>query len=287
MTRQASFAAERCLAIIEMLAAAPDGIALSTIASDLDIPKSAVHRFLQVLDGRGYVRQDETYRYRLTMRLVQMGFKFLAGRGAWEVAQPILDRLAEHSGELVRMTVADGDTLAWLGAAQGAKSGLIIDPVMGSRVVLHATATGKIWLSSLPIDTAVNLVLRRGFGTPKEHGPNVIQSTEALIQELKLTSERGYGLAIEEADPGVAAVAVGITSPNSDQEGFVGTLSVAGPIYRVTRERLEGFVPQLKEAAREIAEMWMIIERGPRSERPRQSLDRVPDRRSAVSVGAG
>lgn len=281
MARQASFAAERCLSIIEMLAAAPYGLALSTIAHDLDIPKSAVHRFLQVLESRGYVRQDDTSRYRLTMRLVQMGFRFLAGRGAWEVAQPILDRLAEHSGELVRMTVADGDTLAWLGTAQGAKSGLIIDPVMGSRVVLHATATGKVWLSSLPIDTAVNLVLRRGFGTPEEHGPNVIQSTEDLIRELKLTRERGYGLAIEEADPGIVAVAVGIPSPRGEQESFVGTLSVAGPIYRVTRERLEGFVPHLRAAAREIADMWTMIEKGPRPDRPRQSFDIPPDRRPA------
>ena len=273
MTRQASYAVERCLAIIEMLAASSEGLPLSSVAKNLDIPKSAVHRFLQVLEDRGYVGQDDSRRYRLTMRLVQIGFKFLAGRGVWEVAQPILDRLAEHCGELVRMTVADGDTLSWLGAAQGAKSGLIIDPVMGSPVVLHATATGKIWLSSLPIDTAIGLVLRKGLGTPEEHGPGVIQSTEDLIRELKDTRARGYGLAIEEADPGVSAVAVGIPSSKGEDAPFVGTLSIAGPIYRLPRERLEGFVPELRAASGEIADMWSLIENTPRASRERQSFD--------------
>ncbi|MDR3439390.1 IclR family transcriptional regulator [Telmatospirillum sp.] len=271
MARQSSFAIERCMAILERLSQASNGLPLSTIGEDLDIPKSAVYRFLQVLEEQGYVRQDETRRYSLTMRVVQMGFRFLAGKGVWEIAQPILNRLAERSGELVRMTVSDGQTLSWIASAQGARSGLIIDPVMGSRVVMHATATGKVWLASLPTEEAISIVLRQGLGSPQEHGPNVIQSVEGLIKEFKLTRERGYGLNVQEAEAGVTAIAVAIKQRGPDgQEKCVGTLSIAGPTSRTPAERLEAFVPDLQAAAREISDLWLLIERTPQSERPRQ-----------------
>lgn len=258
------------MAILEKLSGAPEGLALSAIGEALDIPKSAVYRFLQVLEEQGYVLQDSNKRYCLTMRVVQMGFRFLAGKGVWEIAQPILNRLAEKSGELVRMTICDGSTLSWVGSAQGARSGLIIDPVMGSRVVVHATATGKVWLASLPTDEAITMVLRDGFGGPEAHGPNVIRSIEALLEELKVTRNRGYGLNVEEAEAGVNAIAVAISQKTADGDKFTGTLSIAGPASRAPRERLEAFAPDLKAAAGEIADLWQVIQRQPASERPRQ-----------------
>jgi IclR family transcriptional regulator, acetate operon repressor len=270
MARQSSFAIERCMAILEQLSRAPTGLPLSTLAEQLDIPKSAVYRLLQVLEGEGYVRQDDARRYSLTMQVVQLGFRFLAGKGVWEIAQPILNRVAERSGELVRMTICDGASLAWVASAQGARSGLIIDPVMGSRVVLHVTATGKVWLASLATDEAIKLVLRQGLGNAGDHGPHAIHSVEDLLQELRTTRERGYGVNLEEAEAGVTAVAVAINQTFGDSQHFVGTLSVAGPASRTPRDRLESFVPILKSAAREIADLWLLIERQPQSERPRQ-----------------
>jgi DNA-binding IclR family transcriptional regulator len=258
------------MAILERLSEASGGLALSTLADELVIPKSAVFRFLQVLEEQGYVCQDEMRRYCLTMRVVRLGFRFLAGKGVWEIAQPILNRLAERSGELVRMTISDGQSLSWVGSAQGARSGVIIDPVMGSRVVLHATATGKVWLASMPTEEAVALALRQGFGTPQEHGPNVIQSVEDLIRELELTRDRGYGLNIQEAESDVSAVAVAIWQSTGGAEKFVGTVSIASPSSRAPADRLVAFVPDLQAAAREIADLWLLIERQPASKRPRQ-----------------
>jgi DNA-binding IclR family transcriptional regulator len=270
MARQSSFTVERCMAILEALSQAAKGLPLSTLGEQLDIPKSAVFRLLQILEQQGYVHQDEMRRYCLTMRIVQLGFRFLAGKGVWEIAQPILNRLAERSAELVRMTICDGVSLAWVGSAQGARSGVIIDPVMGSRVVLHATATGKVWLASLATDEAIAMVLRQGFGSPGEHGPNVIRSVEALLEELKLTRERGYGLNVQEAEADVSAAAVAIRQNIGRSEKFVGTLSIAAPTSRTPLERLLTFVPELTAAAREIADLWLLIDRQPQSERPRQ-----------------
>ena len=94
---------ERSLAVIELLTLHAPGLGLFEIADRLRIPRSATHRILTVLTARGYVRQDRHHgAYRLTAKVASLGFTFLARSGVTDLAQPILDRLARDSGELVR-----------------------------------------------------------------------------------------------------------------------------------------------------------------------------------------
>jgi DNA-binding IclR family transcriptional regulator len=135
----------------------------------------------------------------------------------------------------------------------------MIDPVMGQKVALHATATGKVWLASLTTETALRYVLRDGFGTPEDHGPFVVQTIEDLQAELIATRKRGYGLAIEEADPGIAAIAIGIPASGSGA-GIVGTVSIAGPHSRLQKEKLIGMLPSLQEAVRRLHGIEVLME---------------------------
>jgi DNA-binding IclR family transcriptional regulator len=113
------------LGILECLARNARGLALQEIAGQLDIPKSAAHRILGELARRRYVRQDPaTGRYLLTTRLTSLGFRYLADSGVVDIAQPVLDRLAAETGELVRLGIIDGDRQTWVAKAQGARSGL-------------------------------------------------------------------------------------------------------------------------------------------------------------------
>ena len=112
---------ERTLGILELLAQHGDGLELAVIADRLDIPRSAVHRLLTDLVRCGYVRQLRDHGdYMLTTKLVAMGLSFLSSTGIVDIAQPLLDRLAEISGELVRLAVVDGHRLTWVARAQGA-----------------------------------------------------------------------------------------------------------------------------------------------------------------------
>ena len=200
--------AQRCLDVLEALAEHSEGLPLTALADALGVPKSATHRLLALLVHRGYACQDESSgRYRLTLRLTGIGFRFLAGTSLSEVCQPVLDRLAARTGELARMAVVDQNGLTWVAKAQGARSGLRYDPDMGRDVVLHATATGKAWLSTLPPDDALSLVQARGFSVPDRFGPRVVRTLAALKRELDLTRERGFGVAEEEGEPGTAAIA--------------------------------------------------------------------------------
>jgi DNA-binding IclR family transcriptional regulator len=77
---------------------------------------------------------------------------------------------------------------------------------------------------------------------------------EALLKEIAATRKRGYGTAIEEAEPGVTAVAVAIRS--SADSRVVGTMSIAGPLQRVTPARYDEFHQLLRRAADQLGMIW-------------------------------
>lgn len=242
---------ERWFRILEGLSDFRLGLSLGDISSKADIPKSATHRMLNLMCRTGYVTQLPSRDYRLTLKLPGLGLHFLSNTKILNECQYVLDQLAGEVGELVRLSMVNKDSLVWIAKAQGAKRSLVIDPVMGKEVALHATATGKIWLASLSTENALRIVLRDGFGTPEVHGPNVIQTVEALQAELAITKERGYGLALEEADPGIVAIAVAIPS-NKVADTAIATLSIAGPSSRLSKEKLVGLLPQLQGAAEQL-----------------------------------
>jgi DNA-binding IclR family transcriptional regulator len=245
---------DRVLDIIELLADAPNGLPLSEIARQLDMPKSGAHRLLASLVNRGLAVQDDfSQRYRLTVKLAAVGFRILAGAGTSDICQPSLDRLATRTGELVRLALVEGDTLFWIAKSQGALSGLRYDPDLGRAVVLHATATGKAWLSTLSDENAVSLVKRRGYVVPARFGKPVVRDETSLIKELAATRARGYGVAIEEGEPGTCAMSLAILG----RDGIaVGTVSIAGPSFRFTPERMKEVAPDLAATVNEIADLW-------------------------------
>lgn len=261
----AGTAVVKCLRTLELLAGRPLGFTSPEVALELDIPRGAAERVLQSLGGRGFVRFDPaTKRYALTMKLTRFGFAYLSRAGIVEVYQPILDRLAADTGELVRMAIAEGESITWVGVAQGSHTGLRIAPDSG-EVCLHATATGKAWLATLPVERALALARAQGFagagGIAGEGalGPNELRSVAALVADLDETRRRGYALNVDEYIPGMSGVAVAIPG-HWPGDPAIGTLTLSGPTARMDRRQLARLARPLAEAAAEISALWPIID---------------------------
>jgi DNA-binding IclR family transcriptional regulator len=258
--------AHRTLDVLELLAGAPDGLALSTIAVELALPKSVAHRLLAGLVERGFVQQNaDTQHYALTLKLAALGFRHLAATRIEEVCQPVLNRLAADSGELARLAVVAGDKLTWVAKAQGALSGLRYDADAGRDAVLHATAVGKVWLASLAEEAALAIVARTNFAEYPHVGPRAARTQGALRQQLRDTRKRGYGEAVEEGEPGVAAIAAAIRASNAPGAPVVATLSIAGPLARMSAARRNALRAPLLSAAAELTEFWPVRERHQRA----------------------
>jgi IclR family acetate operon transcriptional repressor len=251
--------AERCLSIIELLAGDAGEMPLGEIAERLSLPKSGAHRLLATLVELGWVEKDpETSFYRLTMRLAILGQHFYVATGIPDICQPLLDRLAKESREFVRLAVVDSDSLVWVAEAQGATGGLIYQSSLGTNTVPpFATASGKAWLATLRPERAMQVALKDGgFERADRYGPNVVRSIDALVRELERTAKRGYGVAVNEAEPGVTAIAAVI---RSGADGPVmGTVSVAGPSVRMTEPRIRELAPLVLRAAAEMSSLWPL-----------------------------
>ncbi|MEP7330101.1 MAG: IclR family transcriptional regulator [Betaproteobacteria bacterium] len=255
---------ERVLNAIEALADVPAGMSLGALAERLDVPKSAAHRLLQSLIGRGYVTQDApTQDYLLSLKVPLLGFRYLEARRLPDVAQGALDQLAHATGEYCRMAVVEGEGLHWVARAQGATQGLRYDPPMGLDVVLHATATGKTWLATLPEQDALRIVFARGFATPPGFGDRVVKTADELRRHLQDTRRRGYALALEEGERGTIAIAAVFRAHARRDAPVAGTISVAGPRARLSDARIVALAPLLLAAADTVTELWPLRLRQP------------------------
>lgn len=235
---------ERCTEMMERLAAGPLGV--SELAAALDMPKSAVHRLLQELRRLAWVEQTSDGRYRASLGFALLGSRVMQASGLPDQVQPLLDRLAAETRELVRLTIVTGKGLAWLASAQGAPAGLVYAPEMAGPVRLFATANGKALLARMPAADALALARADGFGTlrPTERS---LHDAAALLADLTAVRRRGYAIADGEAESGVTAVAVAIGNIPR------GTVSVAGPSVRLPASRHAALAASLTTTAAALA----------------------------------
>jgi len=241
---------ERGFKVLELLAAHPEGRALSSIAADAGLPLSATHRLLTELTRCGYVRQARNQGdYVLTIKLVSLGLSFLSASGMVDVAQPSLDRLAEESRELVRLAIVDGDELVFVAKAQGATRGLRYDPDMGLSVPLSCSAAGHAWLSTMSDEEALAAVARQGFAGPDHFGPKAPTTVKALLGYVRAARKRGYSVISEVFAPAMSAM----SAPVIARGVALGVVTIAGPLVRLTEARMADLGEPLMATAAEIA----------------------------------
>ena len=244
---------ERTLAILELLGKHPEGMQVSAIAAALDMPASAAHRLLKELSQFGYVRQLRNQGdYALTIKLAGIGLAFLARTGVPDIAQPILDRLAADTRELVRLSVIDGDDLVWVGVAQGAVAGLRYDPgrEQGIKVHLAASAGGHAWLATMTDEEALERIGAQGLRPDFPLGAGAPRSIPEVLTCLAEARARGYAIMSNGYHAGMTAMAVPIF--RGEDGATIGCLSIAGPEVRITPAWMAQSHPLLRAAADEI-----------------------------------
>jgi len=243
---------DRALSIVELLAHNVKGLPMSEIGDRLGIPRTAAHRLLADLKETGYVKQDpSTSQYALTIKLASLGLSFFAATGITDAAQPLLDDLAGVSAELVRLAVVEGNQLIWVAKSQGSRSGLRYDPDAGLDVYLPATANGLAWLSAVSEERALELIARQGMDRAREHGPGAPLSLRQLMDEVQATRERGYAMVFDAYEAGTSAMAAPVRM--SEQDEAVGTVSIAGPSVRFTKDRMQTLLAPLQACAHALA----------------------------------
>lgn len=235
---------------MEFLATKPEGADLVSIATELNQSRSGCHRTLLELIGYGYVRQTQRGEYGLTTKLAAMGLSYFSKSGLVDIAQPLLQRLAGVTDELVRLAIIDGTRLTLVAKAQGANSGVLYDPDMGIELRLSCSAAGHAWLMTRTDEEAVEAVSRQGFGDPQHYGPRAPTTVKALLKMLTEHRARGFAMIRNVYAPGMSSMAAAVQRRG---EEATAAIVVAGPSIRFTEDLMMKHGQDLLRAASELA----------------------------------
>ncbi|MBI4589707.1 MAG: IclR family transcriptional regulator [Candidatus Rokubacteria bacterium] len=242
----------RAVRILEALASHAHGIALTDLSARLGYGKGTLSKILDTLERQGYVRQDPlTDRFHLSWRLLALAFGHAQRLGVPTIFFPILQELADETDELVQLALVDGDRLLFVAKAEGVGQRIRMLPLVGMAAPLHATASGKIWLASLP-EAEARAILRREGLPPL--APKTMTDRRRLLADLREVRRRGYAVVDEELVEGGGAVA----APILNHGRVVGAVAVSGPTFRLPLARLHELAPRVQRAAEEVAAIWPL-----------------------------
>jgi len=238
---------ERALAVIELFNSDNPEWTLSQIARQLELTPGSTRRILRTLEILGYAVANEG-RFRLTSRVLNLGFSYLSSQPFSDTARPLLRELATRLNITCSIAVLDEREVVYVARASYKRLEPIYVPV-GARFPAYATSPGKVLLAGLTPDE----LKRRLKGWKLEaFTPNTLSSLESLRGELAATKERGWAINDQEIFLGQRSIAVPLSIGGAQTAAIVAATSVS----QVSVEGLVStLLPPLRVAADEIQQI--------------------------------
>ncbi|MHB8765494.1 MAG: IclR family transcriptional regulator [Deferrisomatales bacterium] len=239
-------AVDRALRILELLKTGGRELGVVEIAAATGWNKSTVQKLLVTLLHHGIVERDErTKRFSLGLALAEYGRAALNKFDIRRAARPFLDELVELSGETAVLGLRQGSTLVMIDKREPPAQ-IRVSPFLGQAHPATATAHGKALLAWLPEPEREGLC--RAAGLPART-PRSITDPALFRADLAATRERGYAEEYDEYQEGVSGVAAPVFGPGGQ---VLATLSVVGPTFRMSPERMREFGLRCVEKAAEL-----------------------------------
>jgi len=235
----------KTFAILEALGGKQAPVALADLSEQVGLAKPTVHRILGDLVSLGYVERVEAGRYRLTHKLDRM----LRGedhRPLLEAAEPILQELAEDTGETVNLGVLRHDRVIYLRVIESTQAlRRVCD--QGTTDAFYCTALGRC-LAAYQRNTTVDRLLRRV--RIKQRTGKTITDPAELRQRLMDVRECGYAIERDENDLGVMCVG----APVFLGKAPCAAVSLSVPSARVTKKRQRELIERVRQAANQLTD---------------------------------
>ncbi len=245
-------ALDRAFAVLDLLGESDTPLGLAQVAASLQLHKSTAHRFLMVLERHHMVERTGTGKFRLGLRLFDLGNRAIEQYDLRDRAQPHLRRLVAETEETAHLCILEQARVIYIDKIEPARSVRMITRIGASNPV-HCTSVGKAILAFLPEERIADIIRRTRF---ERFTHRTIANAEGLRAEIEKTRRRGYAVDDEELEEGLRCIAVPILDA---QRQPVGAVSISGPSFRVTAQKLPAIANHLLHCVRGIsADMGFI-----------------------------
>lgn len=248
-TRYYIDAVGRAVQLLRAFLTPPHSFGVTELSQITGLSKNQVFRLLRTLTAEGLLNWDpETKTYTLSYALTELGAVASRGSSLVQAAAPVLDRLAQETGETINLIArADEFTAICIDKRDSARL-LQITAKIGARFHLHAGAVPKLLLAfSAPESIERYLAHHQPL---QRFTPHTITDPDALRAELAAIRERGYSISDEDLDLGACAIA----APIFDRHGAViAGVSIAVPASRFGEAERTSYRAAVMAAAAEIS----------------------------------
>jgi DNA-binding IclR family transcriptional regulator len=238
---------------------------VSDIMEACDLPRATVHRICGLLIEDGYLRPSLAGRGLVPgPELDLLAQSIFANRSNYALRHAILERVARETGETCNLARPNGTAMVYWDRVE-TEWPLKVQMPIGTRVPFHCTASGKMYLSSLPPARREKLIATLDLTA---NTPNSITDPEALKRELERVAETGVSTDDLEFSENMIAVAVAV----KDTSGrLFATLSIHAPVFRMGLDEAVKHVDLLHSAAAELGADIEALDRLAASRTARQS----------------
>ncbi len=232
----------RGLKVIEAFQDRPDGATVGDIAERTGLSRAAVRRLLITLELLGYASHTGPV-YRLSTRVLLLGFSFLSSNSLAALAPPLLEEISATLNESSSLSALAGDEIIYL-ARSATKRVMSVGLSIGSRLPAWCTSMGRVLLAGLPEEELAAFLDRAEL---KPLTPNSITEKAALAAEIERVRTHGYSLVDQELEIGLRSLAVPVRMPGGRVVAAINTGVHASRVQ--PEEMLSRFLPVLQEGA--------------------------------------
>ena len=233
---------------LEAITSATRPLGTSELSVLLNVPQPTSHRIMHMLESEGFVeREPGSRRFAPGTRLIKLGIGTMAASARIAPRRAILESLSERIGETCNFGIRAGNSLTYLDRVEAAwPFGLRFEP--GSRVPLHCTSMGKLFLSFMPKSQRHRFLRLAPLHRYTEHTVTDLVQFEAEAERIR---DAKYATDNQEFLAGVVCVAVPVRAFDGS---VAAALAVSAPAARMTLEKGIEYVPLLRDAADRMAE---------------------------------
>ncbi len=238
---------ERATKVLQVLADSDGGLTLDELALRIGLHRATVYRILMALKQENLIDRDETMRYRLGVLCIQLGAASLRELTWADIAFSIMNEISMESRESVYLCVRNGCQMVNI-LTSPSPQGVQYYTRVGEAFPLYAGEAGKLILAHLP-EPEVRLRLKESLDALPRF-PGTIIDEDDFLRELESIRQNGYSISKME----VSDDEVGIATPVKDYDGsIIATISLVGPVNRMTDERLPDLISIMVLGARRIS----------------------------------
>lgn len=245
---------DRVVALLDMLSESESPLSLAEICTRMGLHKSTAHRSLIVLERTSMIERTAEGRFRLGLKLYELGNRAVEQIDLRERVQPFFRRLAMEVGETVHLSVLQKTRVVYLDKVEPNRR-VCMTSKSGTSNPVYCTSMGKAMLAFLPDELREETINKIRY---TRFTPKTLCTREALLKSLERVKKRGFAIDDEEIELGVRCVGAPIFDKNRYP---IAAVSVSGPASRITVQSVPGIAERLVRCCNEISRSLGIPER--------------------------